>query len=46
MVANRVASKWIFETIKLTIDAVKFFNTVQLSPFECNRVYRCVLPHY
>ena len=40
MVANWVyywrvsgASKRIFATIKLTIDAVKFSNTIQLSPF-------------
>jgi hypothetical protein len=39
MVANWVywrrvsrASKWIFVTIKSTIDAMKFSNTVQLSP--------------
>ena len=40
MVANLVywqrdsgASKQIFATIKSTIDAVKFSNTIQLSPF-------------
>jgi hypothetical protein len=40
MVANWVylrhlsaASKRIFATIKSTIDAVKFSNTIQLSPF-------------
>ena len=27
------ASKWIFATMKSTIDAVKFSNTLQLSPF-------------
>ena len=30
---NSVASKRIFETIKSAIDAVKFSNTIQLSPF-------------
>ena len=40
MVANRVywqrvsgASKQIFATIKSPVDAVKFSNTIQLSPF-------------
>jgi hypothetical protein len=28
-----LASKWIFATIKSTIDAMKFSNTIQLSPF-------------
>jgi hypothetical protein len=27
------ASKWVFATIKSTIDAMKFSNTIQLSPF-------------
>jgi len=26
-------------TIKSTIDAVKYSNTIQLSPFKCNHVY-------
>ena len=33
------ASKRIFATIKSPIDAVKFSNTIQLSPFFCNDVY-------
>ena len=46
MVANWVywrcisgASKQIFATIKSTINAVKFSNTIQLSPFKCNHVH-------
>jgi hypothetical protein len=26
-------------TIKSTIDAVKYSNTIQLSPFKCNHVF-------
>ena len=36
------ASKRIFATMKSTIDAVKFSNTIQLSSFYCNHI----LPHY
>ena len=45
MVANWVywrrisgASKRIFATIKSTIDAMKYSNTIQLSSFKCNHV--------
>ena len=33
------ASKRIFAIMKSTIDAMKYSNTIQLSPFQCNHVY-------
>jgi len=46
-VTNSVYSSIVMQVIIFhTIDAVKFSNTIQLSPFWCNHVYRCVLTRY
>jgi hypothetical protein len=39
-----MVGKLIFVTIKLTIDAVKFSNTIQLSPFSMLNIkmYSCI----
>ena len=43
-IGDLMVANWVYW--RRYIDAVKLSNTIQLSPFECNPVYRCSLPHY